>query len=124
MELFCPILMKMIPEEITLECTQKMDESSVLNVKELMDYVKREVESRERTADLILKRESASPVTPTQYRDHAWEQRSEGRHSQNTAASASELHAANSEEINCIFCNRNHSINNPKPDHSSRFKLR
>lgn len=38
--LLCPILMKMIPEEITLEFTRRMDEGSVLKVKELMDYVK------------------------------------------------------------------------------------
>lgn len=42
--LLCPILMKMIPEEITLEFMQKMDEGSVSKVKELMDYLKREVE--------------------------------------------------------------------------------
>lgn len=41
--------MKMIPEEITLEFTRRTDEGSVSKVKELMDYVKREVE-RERTA--------------------------------------------------------------------------
>lgn len=82
--------MKMIPEEVTLEFTQRMDEGFVLKVKELMDHVKREVESRERTVDLMLKREGVPPATPTQYRDRGWKRCSEGRHSHSTARN--ELH--------------------------------
>lgn len=70
---FCPILMEMTCEETTLEFTQRMGEGSVLRVKELTGYVKKEVESRNRTADLILKKEPTSPASHMQYRDTTWE---------------------------------------------------
>lgn len=63
--LLCPILMKMITEEITLKFTRRMAEGSMLKVKVLMDYVKREVENRERTADLILKKKKLHLSTET-----------------------------------------------------------
>lgn len=101
--LLCPILMKMIPDEITLEFTRRMDKGSVLKVKELMDYVKREVESRERTADLILKRESAS---------HSIQITGMGKTQRRQTLTkpsrvCSRVYAANSEEMNCIFYSKN-----------------
>lgn len=75
----------------------------MLKVKVLMDYVKREVENRERTADLILKKKEAT----SQYRDKALERGSDSTRSLNTAASAVAFHTANAEETTCIFCHRN-----------------
>lgn len=45
---WCPILLKMIPEEIALKFT-KSEADNVLKAKELMAFLKLEVESRERT---------------------------------------------------------------------------
>ena len=56
--LLCPILMKMIPEEITLEFTRQLKEDEVLSVRELMCFLQREVESRERTASLSQRQSS------------------------------------------------------------------
>ena len=103
--LLCPILMKMIPEEITLEFTRRMADGSVLKVKELMEYVKREVESRERTSDLIQKREAPTTATVPQYREKAWERRS-SRRAPNSASTAA-FHTANTDDAQCLFCNRN-----------------
>lgn len=54
--LLCPILLKIIPEDIALAFT-KSEADNVLKAKELMDFLKREVESRERTVNLTQKKE-------------------------------------------------------------------
>ena len=55
--LLCPILLKMIPEEIALAFTRK-EADQELKAKELMDFLKLDVESRERTANLTQRKES------------------------------------------------------------------
>lgn len=57
--LLCPILLKMIPEEIALEFMRR-EADNVLKAKELMEFLKLEVESRERTANLTQRRETFS----------------------------------------------------------------
>ncbi|KAJ8015815.1 hypothetical protein DPEC_G00000270 [Dallia pectoralis] len=47
--LLCPILMKLIPEELTLDYSRHKDEDLEWNVEELMRFIQKEVESRERT---------------------------------------------------------------------------
>lgn len=49
--LLCPILMQMIPEDIALSFSRTRDEDERLEIK-LMQFLKKEVESRERTANL------------------------------------------------------------------------
>ena len=56
----CPILLKMIPEEIALEFTRQ-EADNVLKAKDLMEFLKLDVESRERTANLTQKREEHQP---------------------------------------------------------------
>ena len=54
--LLCPKLLKKIPEDLVLEFT-KSEADNVLKAKELMDFLKLEVESRERTVNLTQKKE-------------------------------------------------------------------
>ena len=58
--LICPILLKMLPEEITLDFTRQ-EADIVLKAKDLMEFLKLDVESRERTANLTQKREGYQP---------------------------------------------------------------
>lgn len=53
--LLCPILLKMIPEEIAFQFT-RLTADNVHKAKDLMDFLKLEVESRERTVNLTQKR--------------------------------------------------------------------
>ena len=50
--LLCPILMKLTPEEMTLEFSRQKDEDDVWKVEELMNFIQKEVDSRERTANM------------------------------------------------------------------------
>lgn len=50
--LLCPILMKMIPEDIALSFSRLRDEDKILNVTQLIQFLRKEVKSRERTANL------------------------------------------------------------------------
>ena len=50
--LLCPILMKLTPEEMTLEFSRQKDEDDVWKVEERMNFIQKEVDSRERTANM------------------------------------------------------------------------
>lgn len=56
----CPVLMKMMPEEIALEFRRQLKEDEVLSVTKLMDFLPKEVESRERPVNLSQRQSSAT----------------------------------------------------------------
>ncbi|RWR98731.1 hypothetical protein B4U79_06079, partial [Dinothrombium tinctorium] len=45
--LLCPILLKLIPDDIALEYSRQQDEDDAWNVCKLLQFLRREVESRE-----------------------------------------------------------------------------
>lgn len=105
--LLCPILLKMIPEEIALEFT-KSEEENVLKAKELMKFLKLEVESRERTVNLTQK----TDVSKNDWRNanSTSERRTRKPNSGNMASSAAAFHTSLNHS-DCLFCG--------KPDHRS-----
>lgn len=58
--LFCPVLLKMILDETALKFTQQAADN-VPRAKDLMEVLKLEVESRERTANLTQNKEGYQP---------------------------------------------------------------
>lgn len=98
----CPILLKMIPEEIALEFMRR-EADNVLKAKELMEFLKLEVESRERTANLTQRRETFSHEQSAA-RDR---ERREKKHT-NNVPSAAAFHTWSQNEYNeCVFCGQN-----------------
>lgn len=109
--LLCPILLKMIPEEITLEFT-KSEADNVLKAKELMNFMKLEVESRERTANLTQKKD----ISHNEWRSASIDkertpERRTRRPTSGNMASAAAFHTSSQNDNDCLFCG--------KPDHRS-----
>ncbi|XP_035220941.1 uncharacterized protein LOC118193882 [Stegodyphus dumicola] len=50
--LLCPILLKLIPSEITLEYSRNRNSDQTWNVNELMEFIRKEIESCERATQL------------------------------------------------------------------------
>lgn len=95
--LLCTILMKMMPEDLALEFSRLRGENDTLNVKDLLEFLQREIESRERT--LYMTKSSASKEKDGQV--NSWEIKSK-KFSQSSAAT---LHATGwNEELKCVFC--------------------
>lgn len=110
--LLCPILLKMIPEDIALKFT-KSEADNVLKAKELMDFLKLEVESRERTVNLTQKREGSQNEwrNAGTVEERAPERRMRRTNSGTMASSAATFHTWSPNDSDCLFCG--------KPDHRS-----
>lgn len=50
--LLCPILRKLIPEEMTLEFSRQVEKDHFWKVEELMSFIQKEVDSQEHTATM------------------------------------------------------------------------
>ncbi|XP_035233134.1 uncharacterized protein LOC118204951 [Stegodyphus dumicola] len=75
--LLCPILLKLIPSEITLEYSRSRNSDQTWNVNELKEFIRKEIESRERATQLNESRE-----TKTKHRAemiHNWRHKSNDR---------------------------------------------
>ena len=116
--LLCPILMKMIPEEIALAFTRQTggddeegeETDNAFSVKNLMSFVQKEVESRERTANLVQR--AQDPPERELNRERSWEKRTEKRKaysgaSYSGASSTAAFHASFRDDSRCVFCNGN-----------------
>ena len=110
--LLCPILLKMIPEDIALEFTRS-EADNVLKAKELMDFLKLEVESRERTMNLTQKKEASQNEWRNAGTDkeRTPERRTRRPNFGTMASSAAAFHTWSPNDSDCLFCG--------KPDHRS-----
>lgn len=101
--LLCPILLKMIPEEIALEFT-RLKADNVLKAKDLMDFLKLEVESRERTANLTQRREIEKQEEKNAGRER--ERRMRRPYTGPTASAAAFHTWSPNDNSECLFCGR------------------
>ena len=111
--LLCPILMKLIPEDITLAYSREKDDTE-LSVKDLMTFLQREVESRERTANITRMESVPKEVTQKRYAkpwEHKpWEHK---ERREPPLSSTAALHTVSQRDgMSCIFCD--------KHDHKSK----
>ena len=102
--LLCPILMKLIPEEITLDFSKQVEEDDVWKVEELMSFIQKEVDSRERTANMSKSGKERTSAEREKETPGAWEMRTR-RHNTMTTST---LYAANQMDRQyCFFCEKN-----------------
>lgn len=71
--LLCPILMKLIPEEMTLELSRQVEEDDVWKVEELMSFIQKEVDSRKRTANMTKSPKDRTSKEREEESHGAWE---------------------------------------------------
>ncbi|KAE8293762.1 hypothetical protein D5F01_LYC06696 [Larimichthys crocea] len=101
--LLCPILLQMIPDDLALDYTRKIGTDHELKVKELIAFLQKEVESRERAMHLTKagshSKESQSP-SQQRYKPEA----ASGKFRKPSLPSAAMLYASSSQTPpGCIF---------------------
>ncbi len=98
--LLCPILMQMIPEDLALSFSRIRDEDEILDVNQLMKFLKKEVESRERTANLT--RTDSVQEEREKNERQSWKTY---EYKNKKLSSAAALHTVSYvEHPSCIFC--------------------
>lgn len=101
--LLCPILMKLIPEEMTLEFRGQVEEDDVWKVDELMTFIQKEVKSQERTVNQTRSAKERTSKEREKETHGAWEMRTK-RHNTMTA---SKLYTLNQMDRQfCFFCEK------------------
>ena len=83
--------MKLIPEEMTLELSQQVEEEDVWKVEELMTFLQKEVESRARTVNMTKSAKERMPKEREKETCAAWEMRTK----QHNTMTASVLYTSN-----------------------------
>jgi hypothetical protein len=118
--LLCPILMKLIPEEITLDFSKQVEEDDVWKVEELMSFIQKEVDSRERTANMSESGKERTSAEREKETPGAWEMRTR-RHNTMTTST---LYAANQMDRQyCFFCEKNNHQSKHCHEMSVRYLL-
>lgn len=94
--------MKMMPEEIALEFRRQLKEDEVLSVTKLMDFLPKEVESRERPVNLSQRQSSATALRQRDREKRNFEKR------KNYIPTSASFHVGAREDSHCLFCNKRH----------------
>ena len=100
--LLCPILMKLTPEEMTLEFSRQKDEDDVWKVEERMNFIQKEVDSRERTANMTKSAKERTSKEREKETHSAWEMCTK----RSNMMTASALYASNQDRQFCFFCEK------------------
>ncbi|KAL0150932.1 hypothetical protein M9458_053851 [Cirrhinus mrigala] len=117
--LLCPVLMQLMPEDVALAYTRQLDSDGEWKVPDLIQFLQREVQSRERALQLT-RPESAKK--DKQYNNRCFtksEMTYETRPKKWTVSSAAALHTASHAPKACVYCeNLNH-----KPENCSEYSV-
>lgn len=101
--LLCPILLKVIPFDITLEFSRRREVDNEWDASELLDLLRREVEGRER-ANILGKQERVNQV-PNMNLTSSWKQKRKSEYEGQYVRKDQHTSAALSTVINqCFFC--------------------
>ncbi|XP_026063123.1 uncharacterized protein LOC113046525 [Carassius auratus] len=101
--LLCPVLLQMIPDDITLQYSRQRGASDEWKVSEVMEFLQKEILSRERTMQLIKpsnSRDSQSYQKPVKRQDTSFEM----KHRKHNMPSAAVLQTTSQRIQNCLFC--------------------
>ncbi|KAL0152239.1 hypothetical protein M9458_051962 [Cirrhinus mrigala] len=101
--LLCPVLLQMIPDDITLQYSRQRGTSDEWKVSKVMEFLQKEILSRERTMQLIKSgnsRESQRYQKPVKRQEASFEM----KHRKHNMPSAAVLQTTNQRTQNCLFC--------------------
>ena len=124
--LLCPILMKMIPDDIALEYSRQRGSDDEWKVAEIVKFLQKEVQSRERALQMTSsytqkeQKPESKPWKSCSAKDTKWNRPS--------MQSAAALHTASQEKThNCLFCDSaehksEHCPHNSIPERKEKIK--
>ena len=106
-QLLCPMILKLIPNELVLEFNKKRDDE-IWSVEEIMKFIKLEIEGRERTNTVCgnpeIKQNSFQNFKPSNMNTQFNRSRYKENPKQKAMWSAADLMTTSSVNKKCLFC--------------------
>lgn len=102
--LLCPVLMQLLPEDIALAYTRKSDSNGEWKVQDLIQFLEKEVQGRERALQLTRPGNTQKEIPPSNRSFTKPTSFSENRHKKWNTPSAAALHTASIVPQTCVYC--------------------
>lgn len=114
--LLCPILMKMIPDDIALEYSCQRGSDDERKVDEIVRFLQKEVQSRERALQMT----TSYTQKEQKPENKSWRQSTfnEAKWNRSNMQSTAALHTASQKTYNCLFCDSAEHKSENCPNHS------
>ena len=115
--LLCPILMKMIPDDIALEYSRQRGSDDEWKVDEIVKFLQKEVQSRERTLQMTMSHHQKEQKPESKPWKHSTSS-NDTKMNRPSMQSAAALHTASQKTHNCLFCDSAEHKSENCPNHS------